>query len=65
MDQATARAQALIDAARALRVAYESQRIAITISVGVGASRAGDTTDTLIARVDASLYATKRAGRDR
>jgi diguanylate cyclase len=37
----------------------------VTISVGVAGRRAGDTMQTLIERADASLYAAKRAGRNK
>ena len=37
----------------------------VTVSIGVGTRQAGERRDALLARVDAALYAAKRAGRDR
>lgn len=42
------------------------ETIAITVSIGVAARRAGDaTTETIVARADRALYAAKAQGRDR
>ncbi len=62
----------LWEAAERLRVAIESEpfdvggeRVPITVSVGVAASRPDDTPKAVISRADAALYAAKREGRNR
>lgn len=39
--------------------------LAVTVSVGYGQARAGEDADTLLARVDAAMYAAKAGGRNR
>jgi len=46
-------------------LAHDGQPIHLTLSVGVAASRDGDTLDQLMARADAAMYDAKRAGRNR
>jgi len=65
-------AAAAIDSARAVLARQVMQRASdgaslgkISFSAGVAMQRAGDTSDTVIDRADAALYAAKRAGRDR
>lgn len=52
----------------ALSIEHETQRIAVTVSVGVATmspERAFDTPEALVASADAALYAAKAAGRNR
>jgi len=42
-----------------------AERLTVTVSVGVGVLRRGDTVATLTARVDQALYAAKRGGKNR
>jgi diguanylate cyclase (GGDEF)-like protein len=51
----------LLDAARALGDADAP----ITLSIGSAELAAGETSDSLVGRADAALYASKRSGRDR
>lgn len=54
-------------AAERLRAAFHAfpwPHRAVTASIGIAASRPGDTPTALVARVDAALYAAKAAGRD-
>ena len=46
-------------------VAFASQALPVTISIGVSAHRPGDTVGEWLQRADAALYAAKRGGRDR
>ena len=46
-------------------VAFASQALPVTISIGVSAHRPGDTVGDWLQRADAALYAAKREGRDR
>ena len=46
-------------------VAFASQALPVTISIGVSAHRPGDTVGAWLQRADAALYAAKRGGRDR
>jgi diguanylate cyclase len=54
-----------------LRARIEALRVAelggsvVTVSIGAGFHRSGDTTVTLLARADAALYAAKEGGRNR
>lgn len=41
------------------------QKLAVTVSAGAALSKAGDDADSLLARADEALYASKRAGRNR
>lgn len=45
-------------------IAVEGAELSVTVSVG-GATRNGDSADSLIARADDALYAAKQGGRDR
>lgn len=47
------------------RLDVEDVSIRVTVSLGVTMLRLGDTPEALIARADAALYSSKRAGRDR
>ena len=46
-------------------VAFASQALPVTISIGVSAHRPWDTVGEWLQRADAALYAAKRGGRDR
>ena len=46
-------------------VAFASQALPVTISIGVSAHRPADTVGEWLQRADAALYAAKRGGRDR
>jgi len=47
------------------RAVFEGCEIPLSISIGVGCRRQGDSVDSLLARADAALYAAKSAGRNR
>jgi diguanylate cyclase (GGDEF)-like protein len=67
-DAARMRAEALLEAVRALRVSHRGQRLApVTASIGVAlySPARGEDGPELVRRADAALYAAKRAGRDR
>src|SRR5690606_12111 len=49
----------------ALDLQFEKQRIPVSISVGVAATRTGEHKRDLVHRADAALYAAKKAGRNR
>jgi diguanylate cyclase (GGDEF)-like protein len=44
---------------------FEGRDIPLSISIGIGCRRQGDSVDSLLARADAALYAAKGAGRNR
>ncbi len=46
-------------------VAYASQALPVTISIGLTEAQAGDSVSSLMQRADTALYAAKRTGRDR
>ncbi|MDY6904247.1 MAG: GGDEF domain-containing protein [Thermodesulfobacteriota bacterium] len=52
---------------RKMRVTYENQEMAVTISLGVvvGVPGRGETTETFLKKADDALYQAKKAGRDR
>ena len=58
-------AAGIADRARAAVRATQFDGATITVSIGVAASRPGETRDALLARADASLYCAKAGGRDR
>ena len=63
---AAALADRLLGCIRSLRVKLPSERtIAVTISAGAAVSLPDESAEELIARADRSLYASKRAGRNR
>jgi diguanylate cyclase len=45
-------------------VGHGSERVAVTLSIGVTAIRAGDTVERVIARADRALYKAKHSGRN-
>ena len=47
------------------RATFEGKTMALSISIGIGCHRQGDSVDSLLARADAALYAAKGAGRNR
>jgi len=59
------RAGSLVAPARAGTLLVESDRIPLTISLGATMTRPDDTPESLLERVDALLYQSKSAGRDR
>lgn len=67
LEAARMRAQVLVDALRALRVAHRGEGIGrVTASVGVAVyPEHGEEGAELVRRADAALYEAKRAGRDR
>ena len=64
-DGALAVAERLRHSVADTRAAHEGRPIPLTISIGVGCRRQGDSVDSLLARADAALYAAKNAGRNR
>lgn len=60
LDQATLQCEYLREA-----VAFASEALPVTISIGLTAGRAGERLADVLQRADAALYAAKRAGRDR
>lgn len=46
-------------------VAFASEALPVTVSIGVTKAIAGDTVSTLLLRADEALYAAKHAGRNR
>ncbi len=53
---------------KAMKIRHRNMRdvlFSVTISGGVASLQQGDDASSLIARADAALYASKRAGRDR
>jgi diguanylate cyclase len=43
----------------------ENQRVSITASMGIALARAGEDSQSLIARADQGMYEAKRSGRGR
>jgi diguanylate cyclase (GGDEF)-like protein/PAS domain S-box-containing protein len=63
-DVALTLAERLRKSVAAARIAAEGERIHVTLSIGVAMARPLETTEDLIKRADACLYAAKRAGRN-
>ncbi len=55
----------LLDALRSLRVRHDANELNITASIGVAELKAGEPSESWLARADAAVYAAKAAGRDR
>jgi len=64
-DGAMAAAERLRKAVAAIDSDHEGRRIPLTVSIGIGCRRQGDTPETLLGRADAALYAAKHQGRNR
>lgn len=64
-DGAQAAAERLRGQVEQVRATFEGHEIPLTVSIGVGCRRQGDSLDSLLARADAALYAAKGAGRNR
>jgi len=64
-DRAEAAAERLRRRIEQTRAPFEGREIPLSISIGVGCRRQGDSVDSLLARADAALYAAKGAGRNR
>ncbi|MCB9598078.1 MAG: GGDEF domain-containing protein [Sandaracinaceae bacterium] len=65
LDAAASLAERVRAQVASTRVIYETTPIPITVSIGVAALRADDTTDALIERTDKMLYRAKEDGRNR
>ncbi|HMA48363.1 MAG TPA: GGDEF domain-containing protein, partial [Magnetospirillaceae bacterium] len=64
-DGAQAAAERLRRQVEQARAAFEGHEIPLSVSIGIGCRRQGDSVDSLLARADAALYAAKGAGRNR
>ncbi len=65
LELATHRAQEICDAARSMKVKFQSQTLAVTVSVGVAAfPEHADAPDELIQKADQCLYKAKQSGRN-
>ncbi len=64
-DGAQAAAERLRRQVEQARAVFEGREIPLSVSIGVGCRRQGDSVDSLLARADAALYAAKGAGRNR
>jgi diguanylate cyclase (GGDEF)-like protein len=64
-DNALAAAERLRRQVEQSPAAFAGREIPLSISIGVGCRRQGDSVDSLLARADAALYAAKAAGRNR
>lgn len=49
----------------AMEPSWEGQRIPVTVSIGATLARPGDTVETIVARADDLMYASKRGGKNR
>jgi diguanylate cyclase len=65
IEDARVLAQRLVEAVRTVKIESQKQAAPLSVSVGVGEWRQGDTKETWLARADAALYRAKQAGRDR
>ncbi|MFH1982140.1 MAG: diguanylate cyclase [Pseudomonadota bacterium] len=66
---ATKRAKQICKAIAATRYTLDAQQpdieLSVTVSIGVGTARAGDTPEALIARADMALYQAKKTGKNK
>lgn len=63
--QLTMYAERLRALVAAMEPSWEGQRIPVTVSIGATLARPGDTVETIVARADDLMYASKRGGKNR